>query len=178
MQWSDSGPIKTAHGDDEPLSNSNCTQCLSLSACREPLPPGPDPIGKETPRRLFGEVLWIKMQWGWSSSSRSVGRGPFALCINIPLHGGWWCFMYFVLLFFCDLFHLCSSHLKLINFLTYADLLRPLSKDKFVHGIPFQDAIVSFAPILYNQPSMTRKISSGRSMQSRGPVSPVRYGPF
>ena len=104
------------------------------------------------------------------------GGVPFALCINIPLHGGWWCFMYFVLLFFCDLFHLCSSHLKLINFLTYADLLRPLSKDKFVHGIPFQDAIVSFAPILYNQPSMTRKISSGRSMQSRGPVQlPIKY---
>ena len=36
--------------DDEPLSNSNCTQCLSLATCRPPLPPGPEPLGK---KRLF-----------------------------------------------------------------------------------------------------------------------------
>ena len=31
------------------ISNSNCTQCVSLSAFRQPLLPGPDPLGKKTP---------------------------------------------------------------------------------------------------------------------------------
>ena len=79
---------RTSPNDDEPLSNSNCTQCLSLSACRQPLPPGPDPIGKKTALGNDEPVsnsnclerlreFQLKMHRG--------GEGPFALCINIPL---------------------------------------------------------------------------------------------
>ena len=34
-------------GNQRHMLHSNCTQWLSLSACRQPLPPGQDPLGKK-----------------------------------------------------------------------------------------------------------------------------------
>ena len=85
---------KNATGDDELLSNSNCTQCLSLAAWRQLLPPGPDPLEEKTCPRPATMSCQIATVWRGCVSSNSkcteggvgVGRGegPFALCINIP----------------------------------------------------------------------------------------------
>merc|ERR1712240_113522 len=62
---------KTAPGDDGPLLNSNCSQCLSLSPFHQPLPLGPDPIGeKNRPRRRRGRFF------------SPIGSGPRG--------SGWW----------------------------------------------------------------------------------------
>ena len=81
------------------LEISNCTQCLYLSAYRQPLPPGPDSLGKKTPpattsrcqiatvplaqHRIYSlpslrRQSASKVPWG-------VGGGPFPLYIKDPI---------------------------------------------------------------------------------------------
>ena len=54
-----------APGDDEPLSNSKCTQCLSLAACHQPLPPGPRSTRKNPPPAMTSrcQIATVPSVW-------------------------------------------------------------------------------------------------------------------
>ena len=57
------------------ISNSNCTQCLSPAACHQPLPPGPDPLGKKPSRATTSRCQLATVWRGCMSSNSKCTEG-------------------------------------------------------------------------------------------------------